>query len=55
MSLSRIKESPGGIASRLSRDSIQKHRSSCLARHILAHVEQNNAFEGRKIIVKAAS
>jgi hypothetical protein len=55
MTASRIKESPGGIARRLGRDAVQEQRLSRLARHILARVEPNNAFEGEKIIVKAAS
>src|SRR5262249_8143486 len=41
MTASRIKESPGGIASRLGKDAIQEQRSGRLARHILSLVEPN--------------
>lgn len=48
MTASRIKESPGGIASRLGKDPVQERRSRRLARHILALVDPSNAFEARK-------
>src|SRR5262245_32457744 len=48
MTASHIKKSPGGIASRVGRDAVQEQRLSCLARHILADVAPNNAFEGEK-------